>query len=321
MDFTVEHFTGLIEDSLLALPYPVIAPALSEPIKYTLSSGGKRLRPVLTLASCAALSHTDGRQAINQAVAIELFHNFTLLHDDVMDNADIRRGRPTVHRRWNANAAILSGDAMLTMASQRLAVEAGDRLAELSECFNDTAIGVYQGQQLDMDYEERTDVTIAEYLEMIRLKTSVLLGCACRLGAIMAGSGDDTAAAMYSYGEALGMAFQLRDDWLDTFGDPAVFGKEIGGDIINRKKTWLLITAMNERRDDTLAILSEDLEPQETVAQIKSLYDSLNLDARCRAIAEDYSRQARDILSKVDLDVRARQFFNTLADSAATRKH
>ena len=199
MDFTLSNFSGIVENALAELEYPRVAPKLFDPIRYTLESGGKRLRPVLTLASYSALAKEEPAKAINQALAIELFHNFTLLHDDVMDRADIRRGRPTVHRKWGDNVAILSGDAMLTMATQQLAKEAGDCLADLSECFNRTAMEVYEGQQLDMEFEQRQDVTIDEYLFMIGLKTSVLLGCACSLGAIMAHADKATAEALYRY--------------------------------------------------------------------------------------------------------------------------
>lgn len=321
MDFTLNTFSSLVEVALAGLSYPTVAPGLFAPVRYTLESGGKRLRPVLVLASYSALSKAEPSTAINQALAIEMFHNFTLLHDDVMDRADIRRGRPTVHRKWGENVAILSGDAMLTMASQLLAKGAGDRLAELSECFNKTAMEVYEGQQLDMEFEDRDDVSIKEYLFMIGLKTSVLLGCACRLGAIMAGADSASSDAMYNYGFALGMAFQLRDDWLDTFGDPAIFGKEIGGDIVNHKKTWLLISALEAEPEELPAILAEDLEPQETIEQVKTLYERHSLGDRCQELALRYSAEAKGYLDKVDMDVEARAFFAYLADQASARKH
>ena len=213
-----------------------------DPVRYTLQAGGKRIRPVLTLAVADAIS-PDGRHlAVNQAAAIELFHNFTLLHDDVMDRADMRRGRPTVHRQWNEATAILSGDAMLTLAGITMMKGCDQaRLRPVMRMFNRTAMEIYEGQQHDMDFESRTDVTVGEYMEMIRLKTSVLLGCACALGAIITGADETVTDAFYGYGESLGLAFQLRDDYLDTYGDPATFGKQIGGDIACDKKTWLLI--------------------------------------------------------------------------------
>ena len=321
MQFNTDYFAHIVEETIKNLSYPTVAPKLYDPIRYTLEGGGKRLRPVLCLATYAALSHRDPQEAVDQALAVELFHNFTLLHDDVMDNADLRRGRPTVHRKWSVPVAILSGDAMLTMASQQLAKGAGDLLAPLEECFNTTAMEVYQGQQLDMEFESRDNVTVDEYNFMIGLKTSVLLGCACRLGAIMARASEAEAKAMYDYGYALGMAFQLRDDWLDTFGDAALFGKEIGGDIVNRKKTWLLITALGLEPEELPAILAEDLDDQELISQVKAVYDRHHLGDRCRDLAQSYSRTASAILDTVDIDVDARRFFASLAERAYTRTH
>lgn len=321
MEYSIDCFAAMTESAIAALKYPATAPGLYEPIKYALESGGKRLRPALCLAVYAALSHRDPSEVINRALAVEMFHNFTLLHDDVMDCADIRRGRPTVHRRWGNNAAILSGDAMLTMAYGLLADGVGDSFAALFGVFNRTAMEVYQGQQLDMEFENRTDVTVAEYMEMIRLKTSVLLGCACRLGAMAAGADDTVCDKFYAYGEAMGLAFQLQDDWLDTFGDPAIFGKEIGGDILNQKKTWLLINALAENKDETEAILAEDLEPAEKIRQVTAVYRSLRLESRCSDLAARYSDDAVKALDGITLDKDALSFFTALAHSAATRNH
>lgn len=321
MNFSIEHFAEIAENGVANIKYPSTTPGLYAPIAYAMASGGKRLRPALCLAVYAALSHRAPEDILNQALAVEMFHNFTLLHDDVMDRADIRRGQPTVHRKWNDNVAILSGDTMLSMAYGLLADGAGDRFAALFEVFNRTAIEVYEGQQMDMEFEKRSDVTVSEYMDMIRLKTSVLLGCACRIGAMMAGASDYVCDAFFNYGEALGLAFQLRDDWLDTFGDPAVFGKEIGGDIINRKKTWLLITCMAEAEDEIDGILREDLEPQEKISQVKRVYNRLQLAERCQELTERYSAQAADCLTNVELDHDARDFFTELCTKAAARNH
>lgn len=295
---------------------------LYQPVRYTLEGGGKRLRPVLLLAACEAVGG-KASQAINQAAAIEMFHNFTLLHDDVMDRADMRRGRATVHRRYDERRAILSGDAMLTMATELLAEDCPDTLLPKAlKLFNRTAIEIYEGQQLDLDFETRSDVTVDEYLQMIRLKTSVLLGCACAMGALMGGASADTVIAFYRYGERLGLAFQLQDDLLDTYGDPIVFGKEIGGDIVNDKKTWLRITAMAE---DTTGILeAETASPSpaaEKIERVRGVYDTLGLADRCRALIDRYTDNAMAALDKAPMTQTARDFFTTLADSSRTRNH
>lgn len=222
-----QDYVNVASQAIANIKYPASPAALYEPIAYTMALGGKRLRPVLTLMACDAFCG-DHLRALNQAVGIELYHNFTLLHDDVMDKADVRRGKPTVHVRWNDNVAILSGDAMLTMAGRHVAQTDAAHLAPAMELFNRTAMEVYDGQQYDMDFECRNDVTEDEYIAMIRLKTSVLLGCACKMGAIMADASADDAERIYQYGVDLGVAFQLQDDWLDVYGDPATFGKEIG---------------------------------------------------------------------------------------------
>nr|MDE6126736.1 polyprenyl synthetase family protein [Muribaculaceae bacterium] len=270
--FSTDIFADMVEQKLPTLTEARTPATLFAPIAYTLSGGGKRLRPVLLLAAAKAFG-LEPAEALDQALGIEVFHNFTLLHDDVMDNADVRRGRPAVHRRWNASAAILSGDAMLTMATQLMTKAPAAMLPEVMELFNTTAMEVYAGQQLDMDFEERQDVTVDEYIEMIRLKTSVLLACACRMGALLAGASEESQTAMYRYGELLGLAFQLQDDLLDTYGDPALFGKEIGGDIINEKKTWLWINAMAREPQRMRQILDKKLTDYLKIREITEVYD------------------------------------------------
>lgn len=322
MHILQDTLSELISRGLAEIPYPATAPGLYLPIAYTLESGGKRIRPRLLMASYLAFSGNDApERVLPQALGIEIFHNFTLLHDDVMDRADIRRGRPTVHRRWNDNRAILSGDAMLTLATEYVADCPQAELPAVLRLFNTTAMEIYQGQQLDMEFEERMDVTEEEYMEMIRLKTSVLLGCACRMGAMLAGASEEACAAMYRYGEALGLAFQLRDDWLDTFGNPVEFGKEIGGDILNNKKTWLLITALRESDGELEAILQEDLEPEEKIRQVVRLYTRLDISRRCSELVQKYSAEAVAAIRGLDMDGRLRDFFIHLAEESATRTH
>lgn len=318
--FDKDYFSDIIEKAIADLNYGDGPKGLFQPVEYTLEGGGKRLRPVLLLASCEALGG-DSKTAINQAVGIEMFHNFTLLHDDVMDRAEVRRGRPTVHRRWNESVAILSGDAMLTLATQLIALETGDKLREVLELFNQTAMEVYGGQQLDMEFETRKDVTIDEYTEMIRLKTSVLLACACKMGAIMAGASAEAANGMYRYGELLGLAFQLQDDNLDTYGDPALFGKEIGGDIINEKKTWLWINAMNRDGKRLQRIVDQKLTDYLKIREVRKVYDDLQLREESQQLIEDYSRKAIEVVEGLEMAPEARDFFIALAKKSAARSN
>lgn len=319
---TLSEYLGIIEKRLKELRYPQTPAGLYEPIAYTLDGGGKRLRPVLALAACEAFGGKV-EDALNQAVAVEMFHNFTLLHDDVMDSADMRRGRPTVHIRWDDRTAILSGDAMLTMSN--VLVRRGctpQQAVSVSDLMDTTAMEVYEGQQFDMDFETQDDVTVDDYLNMIRLKTSVLLGCACRLGAIMAGASEESSRAIYDFGVLLGMAFQLQDDYLDTYGDPIIFGKEIGGDILNDKKTWLSITALQE---DASGVLKQEIaspsESGEKIARVREVYESLDLGNRCHRLIDSYTDRAIAELRKIDITPAARDFFITLAENSRTRSN
>jgi len=316
--FDKDYFSELIERAIADIDYGDGPKGLFLPVQYTLDGGGKRLRPLLLLASCAALGG-DPVAALNQATGIEMFHNFTLLHDDVMDRAEVRRGRPTVHRRWNESVAILSGDAMLTLATMLVVKGAGQRLEQILDLFNTTAMEVYAGQQLDMEFEGRRDVTVDEYIEMIRLKTSVLLACACKMGAIMAGATAEDAAAMYRFGEQLGLAFQLQDDNLDTYGDPALFGKEIGGDIINEKKTWLWINAFGSEPERMQRVIDQKLTDYLKIREIRRIYDDLNLRDRAQQLIERYAGEAVESIADVEMSPEARAFFTSLAAKSAAR--
>ena len=317
---TVSQYAQMIETSISALPLDKEPSGLYAPIRYALEAGGKRLRPVLTLSVADALCGNPDR-AISQAIGIEMFHNFTLLHDDVMDKADVRRGRPTVHRKYSESTAILSGDAMLTLASGLIMTDCADnKLRILLNLFNKTAMEIYEGQQYDMDFENRNDVTVDEYMEMIRLKTSVLLGCACEMGAVMADADTATCRAFYGYGEKLGLSFQLKDDWLDTYGDPETFGKSIGGDIANEKKTWLLITAMTEDKSGGLeSVLGNNTTVEQKIEKVRGVYDSLNLSERCRLLEEKYAAEAIECLNPINMSEDAREFFNNLAFNSLKR--
>ena len=313
-----EEYVKVASQAIAAIQYPKAPAALYEPIAYTMALGGKRLRPVLALMACDAFCG-DHSRAINQAVGIELYHNFTLLHDDVMDKADVRRGKPTVHVRWNDNVAILSGDAMLTMAGQRVAEADSAHIKAAMELFNRTAMEVYEGQQYDMDFENRNDVTEEEYIAMIRLKTSVLLGCACKMGAIMADADAKDADRIYQYGVDLGVAFQLQDDWLDVYGDPATFGKEIGGDIMNNKKTFMLINAMNratgaDREELTHWLAAENPAREKKVAAVTAIYTRLGISELATEAMNRYNDRALQVLDSINISEEARQQFRAFAN-------
>ena len=276
--------------------------SLYEPVKYVLSIGGKRIRPVLMLLAYN-LFKDDPKSILMQACALETYHNYTLLHDDLMDNADLRRGQPTVHRKWNANTAILSGDSMLVLAYQRMAQCRRDKLADVLQLFTETALEIGEGQQYDMDFEQRNDVSEAEYIEMIRLKTSVLLACALKIGAILADAPAADCDNLYRFGEQIGLAFQLQDDFLDVYGDPKVFGKAIGGDILCNKKTFMLINAYNranaEQRAELERWLATDDQPQEKVAAVTRLYNEIGIDLLATEKIAYYFAESRKHLSAV----------------------
>lgn len=261
--------------------------SLYAPIKYALSLGGKRLRPALLLMTYN-LYREDIETAMPSALGIETFHNFTLLHDDVMDKADVRRGKPTVHKVWNENAAILSGDNMLIMAFRLMAEAKSEHLKAVLDLFTETATLIDEGQQLDIDFESRMDVKEEEYIEMIRLKTSVLLACAMKLGAIQANAPSEDAERLYCFGESLGLSFQLQDDLLDVYGDFKTFGKRIGGDILCNKKTFMLINALSHANKEQRSqlerwITAARFDPAEKVAAVTELYNQIGI----REMAEE----------------------------------
>ena len=273
---------------------------LYEPIRYALSMGGKRLRPVLLLMAYN-LYRDDVTPALDTALGVETYHNFTLLHDDLMDRAEYRRGKPCVHRVWNDNAAIMSGDTMLMLAARHVA-QTG--MFNLMDYFLDVAVQVYEGQQYDMEFETRNDVTEDEYMEMIRLKTSVLLAGALKLGAMQADAPLSDQEALYAFGEKLGLAFQLQDDYLDVYGDFATFGKRPGGDILCNKKTFMLINALNSADDSQRQELERWIKAttfvrEEKIMAVTRLYDELGIRQRCEQRIAQYFDEAKALLDKV----------------------
>ncbi|HEV7349111.1 polyprenyl synthetase family protein [Telluribacter sp.] len=276
---------------------------LYEPIRYIMSLGGKRLRPLMTLMA-AALYTDEWQRALKPAQAVEVFHNFTLMHDDIMDRAPLRRGQPTVHEKWNSNIAILSGDVMLVRAYDLLLDVESDRIKRVLTRFNQTAAEVCEGQQLDMNFEKRWDVSEAEYLEMIRLKTSVLLGFALELGGIIGGADEEATQLLYEAGVSMGVGFQLKDDLLDVYGDPAKFGKQVGGDIIANKKTFLLIEALERAQGETRTELDKwlnkkEFDKEEKVKAVTDIYDSLDIRAFTEQKINDYFSRGFDCLERV----------------------
>ena len=293
--FTATQLLEKFNAHLSGLSFDRSPKGLYAPVEYVLSLGGKRIRPVLMLMAYN-LYREDVSAIYDAATGIEIYHNYTLLHDDVMDRADMRRGKPTVHKVWNDNVAILSGDAMLVLAYQYMSASPSSRLKEVIDLFSRTALEICEGQQLDMEFESRDDVSEEEYVEMIRLKTAVLLAASLRIGALLGGASPEDADRLYDFGVHIGVAFQLQDDLLDVYGDPAVFGKKIGGDILCNKKTFLLIKAMEraegERREELMRWLkTERCAPEEKIAAVTRIYDELNVRALCeREMEERYGR-------------------------------
>lgn len=298
---------------------------LYEPIQYSLEMGGKRLRPVLLLLAYNLFSE-EVEKALPAAVAIEVFHNFTLLHDDIMDKASMRRNRPTVHIQFSENSAILSGDAMAFQSYKYLVECVSPKLVEVIALFTQTAIEVCEGQQFDMDFELRLDVKAEEYLEMIRLKTAVLLACGLKTGAMLAGASDETAANLYDFGIQLGLAFQLQDDLLDTFGDQQTFGKKIGGDILANKKTYLLIKALEnatpQQKNDLLGWIDKtEFDSTTKIQAVTQIYENIGVKQIAENKVDFYFRKAMEILQNLNVEDSRKEALLQLASKMLTRKH
>lgn len=319
---TIAEYSAEVEQGLKALEFPGgNLSSLYDPIKYALSAGGKRIRPVLVLMGADAFGKNH-EKAMRPAIGIETFHNFTLLHDDVMDKSDMRRGRPTVHKKYDENTAILSGDTMLTLATQMVADVDGDKLRDVLDSFNDMAIKVYEGQRLDMDFEDADKISLDEYLQMIEGKTGSLIGAAVKIGSIIGGASEKDAAKMYEYGVMTGLAFQIQDDWLDTFGDSTTFGKPIGGDIINAKKTYLYVAALEEGGETAKALRAAYEIPagEMRVKTVTRLYEKLGMNEKCRKAVGHYSAKALKALNSTSLGEVEKEAFRKLAEKLVGRK-
>ena len=304
--FTLAEIDKVVSNGIRALDLNGEPEELYRPIIYTMSIGGKRIRPRLALLTCSLFTDDIDASAVYPAMGLEIFHTFTLIHDDIMDKADMRRGQQTVHKRWNGNIAILSGDVMSIKAYEYVCKAPSDKLRAVLELFNDTAAKVCEGQQYDMNYESMPVVTMDDYIMMIGLKTSALLACSAKMGAILGGADARTADALYKYGYDLGLAFQITDDYLDTFGDPAIFGKNIGGDIVNGKKTWLYIEASRlasgdqKARFDDIMRMGED-QAAEKIAAAQELFTSLGVKENAEKAIEKYFRSAMETVEALSL--------------------
>jgi geranylgeranyl diphosphate synthase, type II len=299
--------------------------ALYEPLDYMIALGGKRIRPLMVLLGHGVYSD-QVKPALPAAMSVEVFHNFSLIHDDIMDEAPLRRGKATVHEKWNHNTAILAGDVMLVKAYQQLMHYEGDKLTRLLTLFNKTAIEVCEGQQIDMEFESRESVTLSEYLRMIELKTAVLLGCSLEMGAIVAGASEKEAEALYTYGRLMGIAFQLRDDYLDVYADPKKFGKQVGGDIIANKKTFLLIEALrlanNEQKEIiTFWLKKEVFRAEEKVSAITQIFDELELPQLLQNKINAYAAEARLQLRYINGNTDTLKLIDNIAGELLVREN
>lgn len=322
--FTASELLDMVRAHIAELQFTRTPKGLYDPVTYVLSLGGKRIRPVLMLMAYN-LFREDVKSILQPATGIEVYHNYTLLHDDLMDRADKRRGKPTVHKVWNDNVAILSGDAMLVLAYQFMAQCPSEKLKEVLDLFSLTALEICEGQQMDMEFEQRNEVSEAEYIEMIRLKTSVLLAASLKIGAVLGGASKGDADYLYDFGVNLGLAFQLKDDLLDVYGDSARFGKNIGGDILCNKKTYLVIKAF-EHADKEQASQLDDwfnrktFDPQQKIEAVTRLYNQIGVRELCEAKIVEYSRRASESLRLLDVPAENKRELEKLMEKLMYRE-
>lgn len=301
--YSVRHLNDIVNKSFLTINLNKEPPNLYDPIAYILNIGGKRIRPILTLAGCNVFSDNID-EAIKPAIAVEIFHNFTLIHDDIMDNAELRRGKETIHKQWNDNVAILSGDAMTIIAYQLLSRVNYKHLPRVLNIFNSFALGICEGQQYDMDFEKRGAITRDEYLQMIELKTAILLKGALQIGAVIGGASDENIDRIGEFGRCLGLAFQLQDDFLDTYGNSEIFGKTIGGDIVAGKKTILTVEAIegldnNDVLEFQKVLSDKSTEKDKKISAVKGYYEDVNAKSKVENLIEQYFSQAMEWLDSI----------------------
>ncbi|SFT66715.1 geranylgeranyl diphosphate synthase, type II [Lishizhenia tianjinensis] len=319
---TILEYQGILENEIQKISFPKEPANLYDPLTYFLTLGGKRTRPTLAMLG-ANLFGEPGIKALNAAIAVELFHNFTLIHDDIMDDAPLRRGMQTVHEKWDTNVGILSGDALFVVAYQYLAKHDVDVLPRLLEIFSKTALEVCEGQQMDMDFETRDDVSIDEYIEMIRLKTSVLLGAALEMGATIAKASKEDAQHIYDFGMNIGLAFQIQDDILDLYADPEKFGKQVGGDVIANKKTYLQLSAYqhaSETTHGTLKTLETETDLAEKVSQVRSIFDEIGVREMAEQKKEEFYQNALTAMEKINVPAANKENLLGLAKMLMSRE-
>lgn len=323
--YSIKEAQDIVSEEFNKLIWEVEPLGLYAPVDYILALGGKRIRPTVVLLA-ANIFTNDVYKAIPAAIGLEIFHNFTLLHDDIMDKAPVRRNQPTVHIKWNESTAILSGDAMLIKAYQHIAQTPVEQMPEVLALFSKTALEVCEGQQYDMDFEQRLDVTEAEYIEMIRLKTAVLLAACLKTGALIGGANENDAQLLYDFGINIGLAFQLKDDLLDVYGNPETFGKQIGGDILCNKKTFLLINALskgNDAQKDAIDYwLNEDgiSNPEAKITAVRELYNQIGVKTLCEDKMDEYHQKALDCLSKINVIETNKEQLTLLANKLMSRE-
>ena len=320
---TISEYQDLISRHFESIKYQKEPNNLYEPIRYILSLGGKRLRPVLTLMATEVFD-VDCQKALAAATAVEVFHNFSLIHDDIMDDAPLRRGNETVHEKWNINTGILSGDAMLILAYQYFEAYEPKIFQELAKLFSKTALEVCEGQQYDVDFETRDDVTIPEYLKMIEYKTAVLVAAAMKMGAIVAETTEENKNLIYDFGLNLGLAFQLQDDYLDAFGNPETFGKQVGGDIIENKKTYLYLKAMefasaNEKKQLLHLFSFQSTDNTDKINSVKGIFNQTGASAATQKAIENYTFKALETLAKMNIGNDKKAILKAFAENLMSR--
>lgn len=321
---SIEKYQNAFVNYLNEFTTPKAPNSLYEPIEYILRLGGKRLRPVLTLMTTDIFNESY-EKSLDAALAIEVFHNFSLIHDDIMDDAPLRRGQQTVHEKWDLNTGILSGDAMLILAYQLFENYEGHTFKALAKLFSKTAIEVCEGQQYDIDFESRNDVTIPEYLKMIEYKTAVLVGAAMKMGAIVANASAEDQDKIYDFGKNLGIAFQLQDDYLDAFGNLETFGKQVGGDIIENKKTYLFLKALElsetEQRDQLLKFYTNDASNiEDKISNVKQIFNESGASSETNIIIENYTEKAFNILDSINISSEKKELLKQFGTSLMNRK-